>query len=73
VSTAAVKTTRESRIYLVRAAEGGSDMLVRAKTKAGAVALVAASHFSAELCSQDDLLRLAGAGTKVIDATETDE
>lgn len=63
-------STRESRIYLVRSAEGGSDMLVRAKTKQGAIALVASSMFKAELAGQEDLLKMAAAGTKVIDATE---
>lgn len=75
----AVAKSRPSRVYLVRDAAtsiGGDkpkEVLVRAKTKAGAVALVASALFKAELCSQDDLIRLMQAGETVMDAIESDE
>ena len=72
--------TRASRIYLVRDTQTSLDalaetkeLLVRAKTKAGAVALVASAIFKAELCSQEDLMRLAAKGETVMDAIESDE
>lgn len=75
----AVAKVRPSRVYLVRdaaTAVGGAEpkeVLVRAKTKQGAVALVASAHFKAELCSQDDLIRLMQAGETVMEAFESDD
>jgi hypothetical protein len=72
-------SARPSRIYLVREAienfdgSESKEILVRAKSKASAVALVASAVFKSELCSQDDLLRLSAAGQRPIEALESDE
>lgn len=71
--------TVKTKVYLVKDAAstvGGAEpkeVLVRAKTKQGAVALVASALFKAELCSQDDLIRLMQAGETVMDAIESDD
>lgn len=69
---------RPSRVYLVKdvavsADASAKEVLVRAKTKAGAVALVASAIFKAELCAQDDLIRLVAKGETVMDAIESDD
>ena len=76
----AAAKARPSRVYLVKDVANdvngtapAKEVLVRAKTKAGAVALVASALFKAELCSQDDLIRLMHAGETVMDAIESDD
>lgn len=43
--------------------------LVRAKTRAGAAAFVAACHITANLATQDELVSATTAGVKVEDST----
>ena len=60
---------RDDKVYKVTAAEG-STMLIRAKTRQGAISLAASSLFKAELATQDDLIELIGRGAKVIEAQD---
>lgn len=69
--------TVPSKIYLVKdvavvagTQKEANEVLVRAKTRQGAVAIVASAHFKAELCSQDDLMRLVAKGETVVEALE---
>jgi len=59
-----------SRIYRVQQAKGKvtEEVLVRADTVAGAIRHIAQKTMSAEVATQDDLIRLAGSGAKVEDA-----
>jgi hypothetical protein len=58
-----------SRIYAVHKKEDGADVaLVKADTKAGALRHVAEKTMTAEVPSQEDLVKLIQAGVKVEDA-----
>lgn len=53
-----------SRIYVVKNKKG-MESLVRAVTTASAIRHAARAEFSAEVASQDELVRLAGGGHNV--------
>ncbi len=55
-----------SRIYLVKTPAG--EQLVRAFNKTVAINHVVDSTITADIASQDDLIRLVGAGVQVVEA-----
>ena len=58
-----------SRIYAVHKKEDGAEVsLVKADTKAGALRHVAEKTLTADVASQDELVKLVSAGVKVEDA-----
>ena len=59
------------RVYLVRESNEVIS-LVRARTASEAIRHAIANRFSAEVASQDDLIRLVGDGMKVETAGETE-
>ncbi len=68
----AIEAKKSTRIYCVNA-EGTKPMLVRAKTRAGALRFVARKSMHAEFANQDQIVNMITAGFKVDDATEEDE
>jgi hypothetical protein len=56
-----------------RVTDGEKTTLVRAKTKAGAIAAVTKPKYSAEACSQNELIDRLQKGEKVIEADAKDE
>lgn len=65
------------KIYLVTVSAGAADSpaveqtrLIRANTKAGALAFAVEKHISVALPTQDQLVRAATSGTKIEDATK---
>lgn len=66
-----------SKIYLVTAQAVAnaepSTFLVRAKTRAGAVAHIAASTIRARIPTQDELVRAATAGAVILNAADSEE
>ncbi len=56
-----------TRIYIVRA-EGGAKRIVRAPNTAQAIRHVAADTLRAAVATQDELVTLVAAGTKVEDS-----
>lgn len=53
------------RIYKVTNEQAESERLIKAHTRAGAVAIAAKKDYKAEVASQEDVHRLAKAGVEV--------
>lgn len=66
------KTTTPRRVYAVHHAGTGTTRLVRAVNAATAVRHVVRTDYTAEVASQDDLIDLLSAGTRVEDAPAAD-
>lgn len=61
-----------TRIYIVTDAETTKHRLIRSATPAAAIRYAVRTRYSAEVASQDDLVRLLGKGA-VVEAVNTED
>ena len=65
--------TVRPKLYIVTDERAKTEVPVKARTKAGAIAFVAEATYKARLASMDEILAMGQAGVEVFDATKAPE